>query len=143
MDHAAIAQSGTPRELYEAPASLFVADFVGDSNLVDAELMARNGVAGQIRVGGVEIKLPHRGAAVGPVKIAVRPESLRLSPAAPAGAALEGRIAKAAYLGTHMEYTVSTPVGDLFVVDRTVVRPTSTGTLGWITFEDHGVTVVP
>ncbi len=143
MDHAAIAQSGTPRELYEAPVSLFVADFVGDSNLVDAELTARNGVAGQVRVGGVELRLPHRGAGVGPVKVAVRPESLRLSAAPPSGPALEGRIAKAAYLGTHMEYTVSTPVGELFVVDREVTRPAPAGTPVWVSFEDHGVTVVP
>jgi iron(III) transport system ATP-binding protein len=143
MDHAAIAQCGTPRELYEAPASLFVADFVGDSNLVDAELTTRNGVAGQVRVGGVDLQLPHRGAALGPVKIAIRPESLVLSSTPPGRPALEGRIAKAAYLGTHMEYTVSTPVGELFVVDRTVMRPAPTGTPVWVAFEDHGVTVVP
>jgi iron(III) transport system ATP-binding protein len=143
MDHAAIAQSGTPRELYEAPVSLFVADFVGDSNLVDAELTSRNGVAGQVRVGEVELRLPHRGAGLGPVKVAVRPESLRLSHAPPPGPALEGRIAKAAYLGTHMEYTVSTAVGELYVVDREVTRPAPAGTPVWLSFEDHGVTVVP
>jgi iron(III) transport system ATP-binding protein len=143
MDHAAIAQSGTPRELYEAPVSLFVADFVGDSNLVEGELTARNGVAGQVRVGGVELHLPHRGAVPGPVKVAVRPESLRLSTTRPAGPSLEGRIAKAAYLGTHMEYTVSTPVGELFVVDRAVSRPAPAGTPVWVAFEEHGVTVVP
>jgi iron(III) transport system ATP-binding protein len=143
MDHAAIAQSGTPRELYEAPVSLFVADFVGDSNLVDAELATRNGIAGRVRVGGVELELPHRGAKLGPVKVAIRPESLVLTPAPPGGPALEGRIAKAAYLGTHMEYTVSTPVGDLFVVDRSVMRPVPAGTAVWVAFEDHGVTVVP
>jgi iron(III) transport system ATP-binding protein len=143
MDHAAIAQSGTPRELYEAPVSLFVADFVGDSNLVDAELTGRNGVAGEVRVGGIELRLPHRGAAPGPVKIAIRPESLVLTAAPPGGPALEGRIAKAAYLGTHMEYTVSTSLGDLFVVDRSVTRPVAAGTSVWVAFEDHGVTVVP
>ncbi len=142
MDHAAIAQSGTPRELYEAPVSLFVADFVGDSNLVDAELTTRNGV-GRVTVGGIELQLAHRGAAPGPVKIAIRPESLVLTPAPPGRPALEGRIAKAAYLGTHMEYTVSTPVGELFVVDRSVTRPVPAGTPVWLAFEDHGVTVVP
>jgi hypothetical protein len=45
--------------------------------------------------------------------------------------------------GTHMEYTVSTPVGELFVVDRTVTRPAPAGTPVWVAFEDHGVTVVP
>jgi iron(III) transport system ATP-binding protein len=143
MDHAAIAQSGTPRELYEAPVSRFVADFVGDSNLVDGEFTSRNGVSGQVRVGGVELRLPHRGAAPGPVKVAIRPESLVLSTGPPGRPALEGRIVKAAYLGTHMEYTVATPVGDLFVVDRTVMRPAHAGTTVWVAFEDHGVTVVP
>jgi iron(III) transport system ATP-binding protein len=143
MDHAAIAQSGTPRDLYEAPSSLFVADFVGDSNLVDGELTAWNGTAGHVRVGGIELHLPHRGAKPGPVKVAIRPESLVLSHAPPGQPALEGRIAKAAYLGTHMEYTVSTPVGELFVVDRGVTRPAPAGTPVWVTFEGHGVTVVP
>src|SRR5215467_2675787 len=40
MDGGRIAQQGTPRELYEAPASRFLADFIGDANLVDGELDA-------------------------------------------------------------------------------------------------------
>jgi iron(III) transport system ATP-binding protein len=143
MDHAAVAQSGTPRELYEAPVSLFVADFVGDSNLLDGELTARNGVVGDVRIGEVRLHLPHRGVSPGRITVAVRPESLRLSTAPPAGPALEGRIAKAAYLGTHMEYTVTTPVGELFVVDRSVSRPVPAGAPVWVTFEEHGATVVP
>ena len=38
MAQAAIAQSGPPRDLYENPANVFVADFIGDANIVDAEL---------------------------------------------------------------------------------------------------------
>jgi iron(III) transport system ATP-binding protein len=143
MDHAAIAQAGAPRELYEAPASVFVADFVGDSNLIDAELVATNGELGRVRIGPVERLLPHRGQAPGPVKVAVRPEAVLLASAPPPGPALEGRIAKAAYLGTHMEYTVSTAVGELFVVDRAVTRPVAVGTAVWVGLADHGVTLVP
>jgi iron(III) transport system ATP-binding protein len=143
MDHAAIAQAGTPRELYEAPASVFVADFVGDSNLVDAELVARNGDRGCVRVGGVEVTLPHRDEVPGGVKVAIRPEALGLAVERPAGPALEGRVAKAAYLGTHMEYTVATAVGELFVVDRMVTRPVPVGTTVWLALADHGITVVP
>jgi len=142
MDHAAIAQAGSPRELYEAPASLFVADFVGDSNLVDGELVARDGTHARVRVGDVELALPHRGAALGAVKVAIRPESLVLRTEAPGGATLAGRVAKVAYLGTHMEYTVTTALGDLFVVDRAVARPLAGGVPVWVTLTDHGVTVV-
>jgi iron(III) transport system ATP-binding protein len=86
--------------------------------------------------------LPHRDAPPGPIKIAIRPESLVLVEAPPGGPALAGQVAKVAYLGTHMEYTVSTVVGDLFVVDRAVSRPRAVGAAVWVAFADHGVTVV-
>jgi ABC-type Fe3+/spermidine/putrescine transport system ATPase subunit len=43
MHEARIAQVGTPRELYEAPTNLFVADFLGDSNLLSAKIVAVSG----------------------------------------------------------------------------------------------------
>src|SRR5947208_5487136 len=43
MDDGRIAQAGTPVELYEQPVSLFVADFIGDANLVNAELLEERG----------------------------------------------------------------------------------------------------
>ncbi len=143
MDHARIAQAGAPRELYEAPASVFVADFVGDANLVEAELVDRDGELGRVRMAGLEVRLPHRGAATGPIKVAVRPESWVLSTGAAAGPALAGTVAKAAYVGTHMEYSVATAVGELFVVDRAVSRPIAVGAAVSLGLADHGVTVVP
>src|SRR5690606_7048498 len=43
MRNAAIAQVGTPRELYDAPADTFVADFIGEANLIDCTITAREG----------------------------------------------------------------------------------------------------
>jgi putative spermidine/putrescine transport system ATP-binding protein len=43
MHHARVAQVGTPRVLYEAPANLFVADFLGDSNLLPAKIVSSSG----------------------------------------------------------------------------------------------------
>ena len=50
---------------------------------------------------------------------------------------------QAAYLGDHMEYTVATALGELFVVDRAVARPVPVGSPVWLELADHGVTVVP
>jgi iron(III) transport system ATP-binding protein len=144
MSNAAIAQSGAPRELYEAPRNLFVADFIGDANIVGAELAAKTGDHATVRVGALSITLPHRDAAAGAIQIAIRPESLLLATQRPASAAIEGEIAKAAYLGTHMEYTVRTALGDLFVVDRaTLAHPAARGSAVWLSLADQGVTVVP
>src|SRR5919204_268934 len=43
MHQARVAQVGTPRALYEAPANLFVADFLGDSNLLPAKIVSSSG----------------------------------------------------------------------------------------------------
>jgi iron(III) transport system ATP-binding protein len=144
MSNAAIAQSGPPRELYEAPRDLFVADFIGDANIVAAELSAKTGDRATVRVGELTLSLPHRNVAPGPIKIAIRPESLLLSAERPSTSAIQGEVAKAAYLGTHMEYTIGTALGDLFVVDRvTLARPIAPGSTVWVGLAEHGVTVVP
>jgi iron(III) transport system ATP-binding protein len=141
MSNARIAQVGEPRELYEAPRDRFVADFIGDANLVEAELGAHRGSRAPVRLGGVEIELEHRGAPPGLVRIAIRPESIILS--RQNSSSLRGTVKKAAYLGTHMEYTVEAPIGQLFVVDRDVARPIAAGTEVAIGFSDHGVALVP
>ena len=141
MSNARIAQIGAPRELYEAPRDRFVADFIGDANLVEAELGPHRGTRAPLRLGGAEFELEHRGIAPGAVRVAIRPESIILKRENSSG--LRGTIRKAAYLGTHMEYTVEAPIGSLFVVDREVSRPMPTGSEVSITLAGHGVALVP
>ncbi|HVL73540.1 MAG TPA: ABC transporter ATP-binding protein [Beijerinckiaceae bacterium] len=143
MSNARIAQSGTPRELYEEPASLFVADFIGDANLLDAEVVEERGALALTRLKGLEIELPRRGATLGPVKLAVRPDAVLLHRQRPERPSTAGRIAKASYLGKHVEYTVECPLGDIFVVDRQDKRPLDPGTPVWVSFADRDVTLVP
>jgi iron(III) transport system ATP-binding protein len=144
MSNARIAQSGAPRELYEEPASLFVADFIGDANLVEAEIVEERGDRALARLGGVELDLPRRGARPGPVTLAIRPDAVILHRSAPVGApALEARIAKASYLGKHVEYTIATPVGDWLVIDRDTAGLIDPGTAVWAAFASAGVTVIP
>lgn len=141
MRNAEIAQEGSPRDLYEQPSDSFVADFIGDANLVDAEIAAvENGVA-QVRIGEAEQSLPARGLAPGPVKVAIRPEAIRLSEGGNGGV-LEAQVSKATYLGSHMEYTLATPQGDLFAVDPNIDRPVTVGTEVAIQLLRHGVTLV-
>jgi iron(III) transport system ATP-binding protein len=143
MSNAQIAQSGAPRDLYEAPSNHFVADFIGDADIVDAEIGPHRGDRAQVTVGDVPLSLPHRNVPPGPAKVAIRPESLILLTEPPNRPIISGRIVKVAYLGTHMEYSVTTSIGDLFVVDRQVMRPLPRDTEVWIDLADHGVTVIP
>ncbi len=117
MNEGRIAQQGSPRELYERPGSRFLADFIGDANLIEGEYVA--GPSGQHFVaGGVGVAVGPRDLPAGPATLAIRPHRLRV---VDAGAGrLPGRIVRAAYIGHRAEYMISTPWGELLAFDPEV-----------------------
>jgi len=140
MKDGEIAQAGTPRELYDAPASAFIADFMGEANVVDCEVVASEGDRAVIRVGALEHRIPARGARPGPARLAVRPNAITLDPAAEAP--LSGTITHSAYLGDHVEYEVKTEAGTLFVVDPAVERSLETSSSVAVGFRDRGIALI-
>ncbi|MBJ6124516.1 ABC transporter ATP-binding protein [Microvirga splendida] len=143
MSNARIAQTGSPRELYEEPANLFVADFIGDANIIAGDIAGIEGQTAQVRIGGMSLQLPHRGAGQGPVKLAARPDAILLDEAVQTGA-LAGTVRKASYLGTQVEYDVESPIGNLFVVQHGRKEPIAPGTPVSISFTtQRGVAVIP
>ncbi|MBI3513489.1 MAG: ABC transporter ATP-binding protein [Proteobacteria bacterium] len=143
MSQARIAQDGAPRELYERPANRFVADFIGDANLVAATLRRGTGERATVTVGALTLDLPHHGATDGAVTMAVRPEAIRCTAAPAAADAIAGTITKSAYLGSRVEYTLDTTVGELFAIDPTARQPLPAGTAVAIRLEPAGVAVIP
>jgi len=114
MESGKIAQKGTPHELYEKPASRFLADFIGDANLVDGELQTAGGGL-VFAAGGAAMPVHANGVPPGPATLAVRPNRLRL--VAPGPDTVPGACTRAAYLGSRIEYMVDTPWGELLVFD--------------------------
>ena len=142
MRNAEIAQEGAPTELYEAPRDLFVADFIGDANVLDAELLSRDGGHATIRVGGgIELRLPHRELPAGPVKIAVRPEAVILETSEDESG-FTGTVLKSTYVGSHVEYTLDTGLGEIFVADYRFDAPVPAGSRVQIAFRERGVTLL-
>ncbi|MCP4494423.1 MAG: ABC transporter ATP-binding protein [Gammaproteobacteria bacterium] len=141
MKNAEIAQEGTPRELYEEPADLFVADFIGDANVVTAEILAVNDEQASVMVGAAKTTLPSRGMKPGKVKVAIRPESLQINDS-DLSDAIEAKVIKATYLGSHMEYTLDSAVGELFMVEPDVSHPTAIGSTIALRLRDHGIALV-
>ena len=80
MDRGSIVQIGTPREIYERPATRFVAGFVGDTNLVEGHAVRRSGGLLTVRTQDGEVRVRHDGAVAegAAIWIAVRPEHLRV-----------------------------------------------------------------
>jgi iron(III) transport system ATP-binding protein len=136
MDAGRIAQAGTPRQLYEEPGSEFVAGFMGEAMLFDAEA----GADGALRLGPLRLP-PRRALPAGPVKLAVRPEAWLVHSAPHDG--LAARLLKQAYLGNGQELTLATALGEIFVVLADVERRWSIGDNLVLTLPgSHGVSVV-
>ena len=95
-----------------------------------------------MRLGTATLRLPHRGLGPGGALIAIRPASILLSSAPDAGA-LSGRVRKASYLGSHIEYELGTEVGELFAIDPDATRLLPPDTEVGIRFADRGVTLIP
>jgi spermidine/putrescine ABC transporter ATP-binding subunit len=112
-----IEQCGTTRELYERPANLFVANFIGDSNRFRGRIdRDPTRILGE----GWTAVIPTSSGGSGEATIVVRPERLRLGSV---GQATEpgwnrrgGRLREAIYLGSMMKYVVDLPDGDEAIV---------------------------
>jgi len=98
MSNGLVQQLGTPRDVYEEPATTFVADFLGVSNLMSAH--AEGG--GRVRLGEA-VLAADRGdlEARGEVRLTIRPERVRLEPAGTDGEnRLAGSVSRVVYLGS-------------------------------------------
>jgi iron(III) transport system ATP-binding protein len=140
MDGGRIAQQGTPHTLYRQPAGRFMADFIGDANLVDGELV-RDGAGLAFTAAGIAVAVGAEHVAPGPATLALRPHRLRLVDAA--DARLTGTCKRADYLGSHLEVLVDSPWGELLLfADADQTAPPRGAPLG-VAFAPADAVVLP
>ena len=124
MDQGAVEQLGSPRDIYEHPATRFVAGFIGTSNLLSGTVSAISDGQAVIDLGDegrIIVPLHGKPAATGTaLELTVRPEKIELTgaPPPPGGCALRSTVTEVVYLGTSTNFTVTTKAGDGIVVFR-------------------------
>jgi spermidine/putrescine transport system ATP-binding protein len=123
MHRGVIEQMGEPAELYDAPATTFVSNFLGQSNLVRARVVGRTGDQIMIDVNGSKIAAPVDRArrTEGTVWVGVRPEKVFLAAAGTeAGDATNllvgGEVSDASFIGVSTQYLVRMPWGQELTV---------------------------
>jgi multiple sugar transport system ATP-binding protein len=111
MNHGVIEQFGKPQQIYDWPASKFVAKFIGSPPMSFLEFQgAIDDGDNAVTIGGSRIEIPRsREGRKGALTLGVRPEHVRLSDAA----GLRGRVAAVEYLGTTQIVTVETAHGEI------------------------------
>jgi len=108
MTNGRLAQIGTPSELYERPATRFIAGFLGRSNFMEGTVEERRGEEIAVRVGPWRLlaKAPGGPAVGAAVTLAVRPERIAFGRAQQDGGGIEGTVGSRVYLGSSTEIDV-------------------------------------
>ncbi len=138
MDRGRVVQVGTPAEIYEFPASRFVADFVGTTNLFQGAVTAHESGLVTVHCADTECGLlvddVGRFSPGQRVWVALRPEKIRLSKQPPQGTrlnVLRGVVWELGYLGRSSTYQVKLANGKLVTVLAQNERRTSEWSIDW------------
>ncbi|MFD0151929.1 ABC transporter ATP-binding protein [Streptomyces sp. NPDC055721] len=135
MNGGRVEQLGAPADLYENPQTTFVANFLGTSNLIEAEVL-ETGSDVVVTAGGGKLRVPgdRCTSAVrqgGKVLVGVRPEKISLAHADDAGSIADGRnrvtgrIVDSSFIGVSTQYVVNSPAGaELQVYEQNIERDT-------------------
>ncbi len=147
MHQGGIVQEGTAEDLYRVPASEFVAQFIGRTNLLTGRVLSAGPGGVELEVAGQRLRLADDTARVGvgeTVRLVVRPEGIELAPAGSAGG-IPGTIVSRTFLGEKAEYQVRMGKDVLQVtsynpVQRGIFPPGQAVTLR---FPSHGIHLLP
>jgi spermidine/putrescine transport system ATP-binding protein len=133
MKDGVVEQLAGPREIYERPATAFVAGFIGTSNL-----LAGAATGGELKVGGGKVLVPGHD---GDVTVTVRPEKITIGTEEPAQelSAVQGIVAEVVYLGTYNSYAVTLADGaEITVFQQNAHDATATAERGdsvWLSWQ--------
>jgi putrescine transport system ATP-binding protein len=137
MDEGRVIQVATPAEIYEAPNSVYVADFIGDVNIIEASTKAIG--QDQYHLNWIEGQPPLIATSAAPFSegqqahLAIRPEKIRISTERPEDApnALQGKVLDIAYLGNLSTYHVELPGGQVIKAQTANTRRIARRDITW------------
>ncbi|WP_327584756.1 ABC transporter ATP-binding protein [Nonomuraea sp. NBC_00507] len=133
MNDGLVEQLAGPREIYERPATSFVAGFIGTSNL-----LAGTATGGELKIAGGRVLVPGRE---GDVSVTVRPEKITIGTEQPVNgvSSVRGTVAEVVYLGTYNSYAVSLADGaEITVFQQNAHDATATAERGdsvWLSWQ--------
>ncbi|MDF3933353.1 ABC transporter ATP-binding protein [Pseudomonas citronellolis] len=126
FNHGRLEQLGTPQQVYERPASRFVANFLGDTNLLEVGVLGRDAGALLCDYRGQALRVGDNGnASEGRRWLAIRPEHIDLQPMARAGSGngLCATAGAATYQGAHVNLELALAQGERLDLRLPVSHP--------------------
>ena len=137
MDEGRLIQVSTPSDLYEWPENVYVADFIGDVNLIEGQASAQGG--DRYRINWIDGQPPLAGTSAHPFSegqtchLAIRPEKIAISTGKPVDAdnIVQGKVLDIAYLGNLSTYHVELASGTVIKAQTSNTRRISRRSFTW------------
>jgi ABC-type Fe3+/spermidine/putrescine transport system ATPase subunit len=131
MGEGRILQIGSPRELYDEPADIRVAGFLGRTNLFDALIVDQEAPVARVKIEGVDellsCRVPPNSTPNMRGSLSVRPEAISVRPGAAREPGLPGRICAAIYLGSISQLRVALDIGKTIEIQQVTRRTWNVG----------------
>ncbi|MCA1177260.1 MULTISPECIES: ABC transporter ATP-binding protein [unclassified Pantoea] len=140
MKEGDIAQQGAPESLYHSPNSVFIADFMGEANILPCEVEQVEGNDALVRLGNQRYRVRGNGLPTGSAQLSVRPQFITLR--SDGVGALQGEVTHSTWLGDHIEYEVATALGSLFIVDAQMEQHLPLASAVTIDFKPQGLALI-
>ncbi len=140
MKEGDIAQQGAPETLYHAPNSVFIADFMGEANILPCQVEQVEGSEALVRLGSQRYRVRGAGARPGAAQLSVRPQFITLH--AEGQGALQGKVTHSTWLGDHIEYEVNTELGPLFIIDAQMEQQLPLSAPVAVDFKPQGIALI-
>jgi iron(III) transport system ATP-binding protein len=141
MNNAIVAQEGTPKELYSSPKTKFVANFIGDSNIIKVNIDDQNSDTYLINFSNINFKINSKLKIKNSASISIRPEKIKLNDIN-IDNSIEGVVISSSFVGNTYQYDVRTSFGDLYVVSNETNNFKKVNDNIFLTFDEKFITLL-
>ena len=141
MNNAIIAQQGTPKELYSSPKTKFVANFIGDSNIIKIDIDDKSSDFYSINFSNIKFSIKSKLNLINSASISIRPEKIEIYDNTIENS-LEGEIISSAFVGNTYQYDVRTSLGNLYVVSNETNNFKKVNDKIYLTFDEKFITLL-
>ena len=141
MNKSIIAQEGKPIDLYDNPNTKFVANFIGDANIIKAEATSKNDTLHTLKIGEVIVEVNSAKKINKTTSIALRPEKININKNKKENN-LIGKIISASFVGNSYQYTISTNVGKIYVISHDTINNFELNSEVFLSFEKNDIKIL-
>ena len=141
MNNAVIAQEGSPKDLYNNPKNKFVANFIGDANVVSAEIESQEGNSYKIKLAEMKINIISEKNITGNISVALRPEKININKKKSENN-INAKVTNASFVGSNYQYILSTNIGKIYVISKDTINTFKINEEVFLSFDEKEVKVL-